>query len=125
MTVADADPAPGMDRAAGAAERLVVQTGRGSSVVRYEDIECLEAARNYVTVHAAGREYVMRETMASLARRLSDGPFARSHRSYIVNVDRIEEIRAVDSQYRIRLSGGREIPLSRTYREAFRAFLSG
>jgi hypothetical protein len=120
-STAPRDEAPG----GAAGGRLLVQTGRGSAVVRYEDIECLEAARNYVTVHAAGREYVVRDTMANLMRKLSGGPFARTHRSYIVNVDRIEEIRPVDSQHRIRLASGREIPLSRTYREGFEAFLAG
>ncbi len=125
-SASDPSPAPGDDAPGGSAGgRLLVQTGRGSAVVRYEDIECLEAARNYVTVHAADREYVVRDTMANLMRKLSGGPFARTHRSYIVNVDRIEEIRPVDSQHRIRLASGREIPLSRTYREGFEAFLAG
>jgi hypothetical protein len=105
--------------------RLLVQTGKGNSVVRYEDIECLEAARNYVTVHAAGGEYVVRETMSKLMDRLSGGPFARTHRSYIVNIDQIEEIRPVDSRQCIRLKSGREIPLSRGYRDAFTEFLTG
>lgn len=104
--------------------RLLVQTGKGNSVLRYEDVEFFEASRNYVTVHTAGREYVLRETMANLMERLSGGPFARTHRSFIVNIDRIEEIRTVDSGQRIRLQSGREIPLSRGYRDAFEAFLT-
>lgn len=104
--------------------RLVVQTGLGESVLRFEQIDYLEAARNYVVVHANNKEYLVRETMSSLEKRLAGGPFARTHRSFVVNVDEIEEIRTIDSKQRIRLKNGSEIPLSRGYRHAFKAHLT-
>lgn len=118
-------PAPHRGEAGPAAGgRLRVQTGKGEGLLRYDDIESLEAARNYVTIHAAGREYLVRDTMAALARRLADGPFLRVHRSHIVNLDQIEEIRPAGSGQRIRLRSGREIPLGRAYRSALDARLS-
>jgi hypothetical protein len=108
----DADPQPH-------AGRLVVQSGKGTNVLRFEDIDYLEAARNYVAVHAGDREYVVRDTMASLADKLATGPFERTHRSFIVNVDKVSEIRNVDTGQRIILASGAEVPLSRGYRETF------
>jgi len=101
------------------ADRLVVQTGTGDSVLRFEQIDYLEAARNYIAVHADGREYVIRDTMTNVMRRLSGGPFARTHRSVIVNIDKIREIRPVDSGQRVFLTSGEDVPLSRGYREEF------
>ena len=107
------------------ADRLVVQSGTGSSVLRLEDIDYLEAARNYVAVHAAGREYIIRETMTNLSRRLAGGPFERTHRSFIVNINRIREIRTADTGQRIILSSGAEVPLSRSYLDEFTRKVGG
>ena len=98
--------------------RLVVQTGQGMTVLRHDRIEYLEAARNYVGVHADGREHLVRDTFANLMEDLAGGPFLRCHRSFAVNVDRVREIRAVDGRQRIVLDSGAEIPLSRGFRDA-------
>ncbi|MGB5588239.1 MAG: LytTR family DNA-binding domain-containing protein [Gammaproteobacteria bacterium] len=60
-----------------------------------------------------------------IIRQLPGDPFARSHRSFIVNVDKIAEIRSVDGKSRILLTGGQEIPLSRGYRDEFNARIAG
>ena len=107
------------------ADRMIVQTGTGDSVLRLEEIDYLEAARNYVAVHAGGREYVVRDTMVSVFRKLSGGPFARTHRSFIVNIDKIKEIRTLDSGQRIILTSGQDVPLSRSYRDEFTRKVGG
>ena len=56
--------------------------------------------------------------MANLSEKLAPGPFVRTHRSYIVNADKIAEIRTADARQRIVLRDGAELPLSRSYREA-------
>jgi DNA-binding LytR/AlgR family response regulator len=104
--------------------RLLVQTGRGDALLHFDEIDYLEGARNYVTVHAGDREYVVRDTMANLLDKLATGPFVRTHRSYIVNIDRAREIRCVDSAFSVLLRSGREVPLSRGYRDAFKARFS-
>jgi two-component system LytT family response regulator len=106
-------------------DRLVVQTGTAERILRLEQVEFLAAARNYVSVHAEGREYIVRETMNSLGRRLPGAQFVRTHRSFIVNVDKVREVRNVDSQLQVVLHSGQVIPLSRGYRDGFRSMLSG
>lgn len=101
--------------------RLVVQTGTGEAVIRLEDIDYLEASRNYVTVHAGGREYLVRDTIGNIEKRLSGGSLVRSHRSFIVNVDRIAELKKIDDAYRILLVNGADVPLSRGYRDTLKA----
>lgn len=108
-----------------AIDRLVVQTGSGRSVLGFDQIDYLEGARNYVSVYADGREYVVRDTMTGLMKKLPRGQFARTHRSFIVNLSRIEEIRNVDGSPRVFLESGAHIPLSRGYREAFESAIIG
>lgn len=107
------------------ADRLIVQTATGNSLLRFEQIDYLEAARNYIAVHAEGREYIVRDTMTNVMGRLSGGPFARTHRSFVVNIDKIKEIRPVDSKQRVFLHSGEDLPLSRSYRDEFMRIIAG
>ncbi len=101
--------------------RLIVQTGNGETVIRESEIEYLEAARNYVVVGTESREYLVRDTLRSLERSVAPDQLVRTHRSYLVNVDRIEEIRTTDSGGReIRMQSGKLVPLSRGYKDTFR-----
>lgn len=105
--------------------RLIVQTGTGESVIRPEQIQVLEAARNYVTVHTGERQYLVRQTLTGLEETLDYGAIVRCHRSYLVNLDYIDEIRTTDTGgHVIRMAGGMEVPLSRGFRDSFRDRLS-
>jgi hypothetical protein len=106
-------------------DRLIVQSGTGDSVLRLEQIDYLEAARNYIAVHAGGREYIVRDTMVNVLRKLSGGSFARTHRSFIVNIDKVKEIRTLDSGQRVILTSGENVPLSRSYRDEFTRKVGG
>jgi len=103
-------------------DRMVVQTGTGEAIIRRDDIEYLEAARNYVTVRTAEREFLVRSPLNKLEEKLAPGNIVRTHRSYLVNIDKIAEIRATDSGgHEIRLQSGTIVPLSRGYRDSFRS----
>ena len=104
------------------ADRLIVQTGKGETVVRREEIEWLEAARNYVTISTGEREFLVRNTLSKLEQQLAAGPIVRTHRSHMVNIDSIEEILSTESGgQEIRLRSGKFVPLSRGYRDKFRS----
>ncbi|QRN95245.1 response regulator transcription factor [Archangium violaceum] len=98
-------------------ERLVVKTARETLLVRVEDVDWLEAAGNYVTVHVGREEYLVRETLEGLEAQLPTRSFARVHRSTIVNLDRIRSIRPTPGgDHRLVLRDGHELTLSRTFR---------
>ncbi len=106
-------------------ERLVVQSGSGDVLLRFDEIDYLEAARNYVSVHQDDREYVIRETMTNVVDRLPASRFVRTHRSYIVNIEKIREIQSVESGLKVVLINGRDVPVSRKYREALTQATAG
>lgn len=100
-----------------APERLVVKSGAQTLLVPVEDIDWVESAGNYVTLHVGREEHLLRETMAELEARLASRRFARIHRSVLVNVDRIHSLSpTLSGDHRLVLRDGRELTLSRTYR---------
>lgn len=107
-------------RSADTEGRLLVQSGSGERLLRFEEIVYLEAAGNYVSVFAQDREFLLRETMAGVLERLPEGRFLRTHRRYIVNLDRVVEIRNEDGRQSVILDAGQSIPVSRGYRPALR-----
>jgi two-component system LytT family response regulator len=100
------------------AERLVVGAARTQRVVPVRDVEWVEAADNYVRVHAPGGGGLLREPLAALERRLDPARFARVHRSALVNLARVRELRPLPSgDYELTLQSGASVTLSRTYRD--------
>ncbi|MCG8504361.1 MAG: LytTR family transcriptional regulator [Sphingomonadales bacterium] len=107
----------GSGTAPAAIERVLVKTRQGRRLVRFDDVDWLEAAGNYVGLHVGGDTFLLRATLGGLADRLDPARFARIHRSFVVNLDRVAEIRSTDSgDYRVRLTTGNELNMSRRYR---------
>jgi len=103
-------------------ERFLVRKLGSEFLVPARDIEWLEAAENYVNLHVRGRVYPLRSTMAAIQERLDPQRFVRVHRSYIVNLDFLEQIEPLDAgDARLLLKDGRRIPCSRRYRAALRS----
>ncbi len=98
-------------------ERVLVKSGTRFEFVRLADIDWIEAAGNYVTLHAGARAPLLRHTLNGLERQLDPERFRRIHRSVIVNLDRIKDIRALaNGEYCARLADGTELRVSRSYR---------
>jgi len=98
-------------------DRLTVKSPRGMTFLRTEEIDWVDAAGNYVRLNAEGNAYLMRETMSSLEKRLDPARFLRIHRSTIVNIERIREIRPLQhGEHLVILDSGQRLTLSRSYR---------
>ncbi|MEX2963978.1 LytR/AlgR family response regulator transcription factor [Microbulbifer sp. TYP-18] len=106
-------------------DRLLIKKLGKEFLVNVPQIEWVEAAGNYMNLHLDGRVYPLRDTMAKLLERLEPNGFARVHRSYIVRLDFIAEIEPLESgDARIHLENGRQIPMSRRYRDQLRSQLT-
>jgi len=98
------------------ASRFTVRTGPRIQVISAEDLEWIAAAGDYSELRTRNGAHLVRETMSSLEQKLDPGRFARIHRSRIVRLDRILELRAIENrEYLIKLSDGSEHRSSRTY----------
>jgi two-component system LytT family response regulator len=103
----------------GRRNRLMVKSGGRIHFIRTGDIDWCEAAGNYVRMHVAHQEYLVRDTMSHLESQLDGQQFMRIHRSTIVNVDRIQEMQSsFNGEYVVLLRNGTRLTLSRGYRDA-------
>jgi two-component system LytT family response regulator len=101
-----------------AADRLVVKSAGRVYFVRHEDIDWIEAAGNYVRLHAGKEEHLLRQPLGALESKLDARRFVRIHRSTIVNIDRIREVQAAfHGESVVFLHDGTELAVSRGHRE--------
>ncbi len=85
-----------------------------------QDVDWIEAADYYVSLHVGTKTHLLRETMAHLEQRLDPEKFVRIHRSAIVNVDRVREIHPLfRGDCVLVLADGAKVRLSRTRRSEF------
>jgi two-component system LytT family response regulator len=90
-------------------------------LLRAEDVDWIESAANYVRFHARGGAYLMRGTLAGLEHSLDPSRFVRIHRSTIVNVDRVREIRPEwHGDFEVVLATGQKLRMSRNFRGLLR-----
>lgn len=117
-SAASDEPLEGADRPL---QRLLIKRGDRATLLAVDAVDWIEAANDYVAVHAGGRVHVLDDRLARLERRL-DERFVRIHRSTIVNLDRVAEFqRLFHGDYAVVLRDGTELKLSRTYRAALEA----
>jgi two-component system LytT family response regulator len=103
---------------------LPIRNGRETVRVPVETIEWVDAAGDYLCIHASGHTHILRATMREMENLLDPRLFQRVHRSTIVNLTRVKSLRAhMNGEYFLRLEGGQELKLSRTYRDKVEYFL--
>jgi two-component system, LytTR family, response regulator len=103
---------------ASAVDRLPIKANDGRIMaIRVLDIDWIEADGDYVSVHAKGKAWLIRETIAAMELRLALSGFVRIHRSTLVNVERVKELRPRDKgEYTVVLNDDTELKLTRNYR---------
>lgn len=98
-------------------QRLVIRAGGRVVFLETEEIEWIEAAANYVRLHAGKESYLLRGSIGRIAERLDATQFVRIHRSTIVNVRKIRELQPCNSgEFMVILRNGKELSGSRGYR---------
>jgi len=107
-------------------ERLVVKSAGRLFFLSVGEIDWIEAADNYVRLHAGRESHLLRETMNSLEKRLDPDQFLRVHRSRIVNIRKIKELQPLfRGEYDITLRDGTRLESGRAYRARIRKLFSG
>lgn len=108
------------------AERKITIKDRDSiKLIKVDSIAWVDAAGDYMCVHADGETHIMRCTMNSLLEELDAKVFKRVHRSTIVNLNCIEEvIPHTKGEYFLQLENGERIKVSRNYRDTIKTFLT-
>jgi two-component system, LytTR family, response regulator len=102
----------------GAEDRLAIKAQGRTLLLKPADIDWIEAADNYVHIHAGNVSCLHRETLTSMERRLPAARFLRISRSVIVNVDRVKEVAPLfHGDHTVTLRDGTRLTLTRNHRE--------
>ncbi|HYC76732.1 MAG TPA: LytTR family DNA-binding domain-containing protein [Planctomycetota bacterium] len=121
-TAAPAGDAAGDDPAR--LDRIAVKTGDRVRLVRAHEIDWIEAEGPYARLHVGSETHVLRTAMHELESRLDPRRFVRIHRSTLVNLDRVKELREYfRGEYLVLLEDGTELKLSRSRRATLEALL--
>jgi two-component system, LytTR family, response regulator len=104
---------------------LPIRQGRETVRVPVASIRWIDAAGDYMCIHAGNDTHILRGTMKELEELLDPKLFQRVHRSTIVNLRLVKSLRAhMNGEYFLTLDGGHELKLSRTYRDKVEYFLN-
>ena len=100
------------------ANKLPIKDGGQTLLVSFDDIDWIDAAGDYMCIHANGHTHIMRSTMKELEQRLPQH-FVRIHRSTIVNLHRVQSVKAMTKgESLLQLEGETCLKVSRNYRKA-------
>jgi len=103
-------------------ERLAVKTSGRTVFVDVADIDWIEAAENYVELHAGRTSHLLHVPLSTLEKSLDPAQFLRIHRSTIVRIPRIAELLpGVHGEYVVVLADGTRLDSGRTYADRLRA----
>jgi len=105
-------------------DRLAIKDGGEIELVTMTEIEWIDAAGDYMCVHANGKTHIMRSTMKELEKQLNPAMFQRVHRSTIVNLSCVEKVVShINGEFNLVLSSGAQLKMSRSYKEKIKHFV--
>lgn len=126
-TAAEMEAADGGDDSVGANrfEKLINIKDRGQIFrVDVDTIEMIEAAGDYMVINTGDNSLVLRETMKDLEKRLDPRRFQRVHRSTIVNLDLVKQVKPhTNGECFLILESGSQVKVSRSYRDVVARFV--
>jgi two-component system LytT family response regulator len=105
--------------------RIAIKTGKKFIFLRPEEIECIEAERNYIKIQRGDESFLIRQTLAAIEKRLEDSRLVRVNRSAMVNIDRIKELRFGETyNYEVIMDSGRSWNWGRKFRNNLQRILA-
>src|SRR5215831_15140147 len=105
--------------------RLAIRSGDGTIFLAIDEVGWIEAAQNYVCVHAGAAAHLLHVSMNTIETSLDPERFVRIHRSYMVNLQHIRQLWTLaHGQYILELASGERLQSGRTYGERIRSLLS-
>jgi two-component system LytT family response regulator len=105
-------------------DRLMVKSGGQILFLSVEEIDWIEAADYYACLHVGGHTHLLRRALSELENDLDVSRFCRTHRSVIVNLERVRALESKDDgEYELLLKSGTRLRLSRRFRKNLEARL--
>jgi DNA-binding LytR/AlgR family response regulator len=98
--------------------RIAIKVKGKILFINLGDVVSVQAEGNYVSLQRDASFYLLRESISVVAEKLEPHGFIRIHRSVLVNTSFVEEIRPYSTgEYGLRMKGGKEFTVTRTYKK--------
>jgi two-component system LytT family response regulator len=98
--------------------RVAIKVGGKILFINLGDVVAVQAEGKCVLLQQNASSYLLRESISAVAERLESHGFIRIHRSVLVNTSLVEEIRPLSTgEYCLRVEGGKEYTVTRTYKK--------
>lgn len=112
-----------LEPARGSLSRILVKSSGRYFFLKTTDIDWIESAGNYVRIHSGGNNYLIRETMINMEKKLDSDTFFRIHRSTIINVNKVKELEQwFHGDYQVIMYNEEKLTMSRNYKELLEKF---
>lgn len=96
---------------------IIVRCGGRATSIELDSIEWIEAAANYIKIHAGEAQYIVRQKISTMEQQLPAEKFVRIHRCLIVSLSHVKELQPCgNGEFVVVLKTAKELPLGRTYR---------
>lgn len=105
-------------------DRVVIKSAGRIYFLKTEEIDWVEAAGDYLSLHSGSKTHLIRETMSDFHAKLDSRKFLRIHRSIIVNIESVRDLQPLfKGEYIITLTNGKQLKSSRGYRHMLQPLL--
>jgi DNA-binding LytR/AlgR family response regulator len=118
LQIATKEPPSRMQEQGQLSPRLAIKVKGRILFISLSDLVAVQAEGNCVSLERNGNSYLLRESISAVAEKLEPQGFIRIHRSILVNTSFVEEIRPYSTgEYGLRVKGGKEYTVTRTYKK--------
>jgi len=103
--------------------RILIKTSSRYFFLKADEIDWIESAGNYVRIHSGKNNYLIRETMINMEKKLDADKFFRIHRSTIINVEKVKELEQwFHGDYQVIMYNDEKLTMSRNYKDLLERF---
>jgi DNA-binding LytR/AlgR family response regulator len=118
LEIATKEPAYRIQEQNQPSARVAIKVKGKILFINLSNVVAVQAEGNYVSLQRNGSSYLLRESISAVAEKLEPQGFIRIHRSILVNTSFVEEIRPYSTgEYGLRVKGGKEYTVTRTYKK--------
>jgi len=118
LQIATKGPASRMREQNQPSPRVAIKVKGKILFLNLNDVVAVQAEGDYVSLQRNGSSFLVRELISAVAEQLEPLGFVRIHRSILVNTSFVEEIKPYSTgEYGLRVKGGKEYTVTRTYKK--------
>lgn len=103
--------------------RILIKNSQKNIFVDVDAIEWIESSGNYIKLHLPQKHHMIRGSLKNMEEKLNPLQFVRIHRSWMVNIKNVKEIKPwFSGDSKVVLNNGKTLKMSRNYKDNLNRF---